>query len=744
MIKVNHLNKFFNKGKNNQIHVLNDVSLTLPEKGLVVILGASGSGKTTLLNVIGGLDKVESGQIDFLGKDLSKYHSNEWDDQRNAHVGYIFQNYHLQPALSVYDNVAFVLNMLGITNKEEVDKRVSYILNQMGMFAYRRKKALQLSGGQQQRVAIARALVKNPSIVIADEPTGNLDNKNTTEIMNIISKISQTRLVVMVTHEKEIANFYADRVIEVKDGQIVNDYENDKTLDHGLEVDEAIYLKDLNEVSALDSDYFETKLYATEANPKVKATFIVKNNTLYIDVDSPFKNIILTKENHVVVKDEHFVKKTKAVLSQTSFDLDILDTKDIVKEHKKVVSTKRSLKYAFYKVLSFGRKGKLMLASFVFAGMMIAFSISLLFQALIVKPELTYDREAVRIFSSYSPVQSVTFGETSINYDSVKALDNNFSFYVQTRISLKVNTNLEGVNNQSFSGVLKTTKELSKRDIYKKVKELDELGNADIYVSQGYLNMLLNSSDEQIFGQSVSGNDYGIWNLDQALAETYDLLAGEFVLTNVKIVGIVKDDSKSIYISESLFENYYKNLGYQNEKEYFNDQNNLIVVTQDKSQLLALSDTRIDKTDLYEQAYEENKLLKEEVSKVVLPIGILFMAFTFVGFYFVLRSSLIARVSEVSIYRALGVKKKEVFAMFAIEIFILTCISTLVGYIIGTLGIRQLQKSLLSTLGLVDVTITSFFVGLIIIYGINLLAGLLPVWGLVRKTPAQILSQYDI
>src|SRR5690554_2725587 len=144
MIRLNNLNKHFNKNKKNEIHVLNNVNLELPEKGLVVILGESGSGKTTLLNVIGGLDKIGSGEIHFDEHEISKFNVSKWDELRNETIGYIFQNYYLQPQLSVYDNVAFVLKMIGIKDDEEIDKRVTYVLKALGMYEYRKKKALQL------------------------------------------------------------------------------------------------------------------------------------------------------------------------------------------------------------------------------------------------------------------------------------------------------------------------------------------------------------------------------------------------------------------------------------------------------------------------------------------------------------------------------------------------------------------------------------------------------------------------
>src|SRR5690606_15831408 len=158
--------------------------------------------------------------------------------------------------LSVFDNVAFVLKMMGISDKEAINERVNYILNQVGMFRFRKKRASQLSGGQQQRVAIARALVKNPKVIIADEPTGNLDSKNTLEIMNIIKTISINKLVILVTHEKDIAKFYSDRIIELKDGTIISDNLNESNSEHNFANENIIYLKDLKEVSNLNDKEF--------------------------------------------------------------------------------------------------------------------------------------------------------------------------------------------------------------------------------------------------------------------------------------------------------------------------------------------------------------------------------------------------------------------------------------------------------------------------------------------------------
>ena len=190
MIKLRGVNKYFNKGKKNEIHVINDTTLNLGTKGLVALLGPSGCGKTTMLNAIGGLDKVNGGDIFVDGVKITGRSTSKVDEIRNLNIGYIFQDYKLVDNMTVYENVAMVLRMIGIRDEEEIRKRIEYILQTLGIYRYRNRMADMLSGGERQRVGIARAIAKNPKIIIADEPTGNLDSANTIEIMNIIKAIS--------------------------------------------------------------------------------------------------------------------------------------------------------------------------------------------------------------------------------------------------------------------------------------------------------------------------------------------------------------------------------------------------------------------------------------------------------------------------------------------------------------------------------------------------------------------------
>ncbi len=221
MLELKHITKSYKTGDFKQV-VLNNVSLKFRKNEFVMILGPSGSGKTTLLNIIGGLDRYDSGNLIINGKSTKKFKDKNWDAYRNACVGFVFQNYNLISHISVYKNVEMALTLSG-TKTSKKKKMVMDALKKVGLERHANKKPSQLSGGQMQRVAIARALVNNPDIILADEPTGALDSKTSVKIMNLIKEISKDKLVIMVTHNDELAKRYANRTIKLKDGNIISD-----------------------------------------------------------------------------------------------------------------------------------------------------------------------------------------------------------------------------------------------------------------------------------------------------------------------------------------------------------------------------------------------------------------------------------------------------------------------------------------------------------------------------------------
>jgi putative ABC transport system permease protein len=221
MLKIKNISKAYNVAGQKFV-ALDKFTLDFKSNEFVAMLGPSGSGKTTLLNIIGGLDRYDSGDLLIDGKSTQDYKDQEWDAYRNSAIGFVFQNYNLISHLSILDNVEMSLRLSGVNSKERY-KRATQSLAEVGLIEHIGKRPNQLSGGQMQRVAIARALVNNPKILLADEPTGALDSKTSAQIMKLIQKISKDRLVIMVTHNSEIAKKYADRIVNLLDGKVLKD-----------------------------------------------------------------------------------------------------------------------------------------------------------------------------------------------------------------------------------------------------------------------------------------------------------------------------------------------------------------------------------------------------------------------------------------------------------------------------------------------------------------------------------------
>ena len=221
MLQLNHIKKEYKTGDLVQ-KALDDVSLNLRDNEFVAILGPSGSGKTTLLNVIGGLDRYDSGDLIINGISTKKYTDRDWDSYRNHTIGFVFQSYNLIPHQTILSNVELALTISGI-GKADRRERARKALEKVGLGEHINKKPNQLSGGQKQRVAIARALVNDPDIVLADEPTGALDSDTSVQIMNLLKDVAKDRLVVMVTHNPELADEYATRTVHLSDGVVVAD-----------------------------------------------------------------------------------------------------------------------------------------------------------------------------------------------------------------------------------------------------------------------------------------------------------------------------------------------------------------------------------------------------------------------------------------------------------------------------------------------------------------------------------------
>ena len=219
MIRINNLTKIYKSKRRSRCKALDNINLTLPNKGLVFVLGKSGSGKSTLLNLIGGLDNITKGSIIVDGNNISYFNEKEFCDYRNTHIGFIFQDYHLIDELTVYENIVLSLNLRRIEDRGLVRNA----LKRVDLSGYEDRYPGELSGGERQRVAIARAIVKKPRIILADEPTGNLDTNTSSQIINLLKELSKECLILIVSHNVNDAYSYSDRIIELSKGRVIKD-----------------------------------------------------------------------------------------------------------------------------------------------------------------------------------------------------------------------------------------------------------------------------------------------------------------------------------------------------------------------------------------------------------------------------------------------------------------------------------------------------------------------------------------
>ena len=218
MFAVNNLSKTYSHGEGMPVEALKKVTLNFGEKGLVFILGKSGSGKSTLLHLMGGLDRPTEGELILNGVSSKNFKAADYDNYRGEYLGFVFQEYNLLPGFTVAENIALGLELIG-RKAENIEEMLSLV----GLEGMGKRRPMELSGGQRQRVAIARAIAKNPEIIFADEPTGALDEETGKEILSLFKKLSAEKLVIIVTHDREFAEEFGDRIIELANGKVISD-----------------------------------------------------------------------------------------------------------------------------------------------------------------------------------------------------------------------------------------------------------------------------------------------------------------------------------------------------------------------------------------------------------------------------------------------------------------------------------------------------------------------------------------
>lgn len=827
MIELFRLNKYYSKNKSNEIHVINDTSLKFPEIGLVAITGPSGCGKTTLLNVIGGLDSFSAGEIYFEGHEIKKYIPYEWDRIRNKYVGYIFQNYNLVNDKTVYENVEMALNMSGLYDKEKLKKRINYVLTTVGMYNYRKRNVQALSGGQQQRVAIARAIAKNPKLVLADEPTGNLDANNTFEIMSIIKKISQTCLVILVSHEKELVDFYADRVIELSDGKVINDYSHtgNRTLKH---VDERnIYLKDLNEDESLKESGIE-RYYDQNKDDSLALKIVELKDSVYIKVNSQKKIKYLTDDTEINLINDHYKERKTEDVDKYEFDLDQFGAINAGMKRLSFIKFWDSFKKGFIKTLTKkGFIGKLFILAYFIISAIVVYQIASFGSITRIDPKdyLTSGRDMVMI--DMATVRD-TFGSSDINNILTNVDNIDLSpYFTEVFVSFSLNEYYQGNVNTQFQAYPMKKSWIDSADLVagrmpqndKEIvidkwiadnlidnKQMTDLNITDI---NHLLNFYIRSNGVGNFNFKIVGivqtespiivvNDNAIYSFfsrfnigyntytyiprgtaatritildgrdiqtpDEVLAlqDYTDLAVGDTYDNNgitYKVVGIFKyndanvSGTYNVVVDNSVFSDVIKRfdtksvLLYEPGGGLYFHADNVSQAVTDINTYLNNNNTGGPITYAHDSyQYQMDAFQSEKMAGVAARVELIVVVLggIVIFIFFMMRSSMINRIKEIGIYRSIGASKLDIYKIFFGEIIAFTTIGSLSGYLLMTLLILRVQNMMGKLISAFYLPIHYFLGGILGIYLINVIFGMLPIFTLLRKTPSEINAKYDI
>lgn len=816
MIKLEQVNKYFNKRKKNEIHVIKNNNLSFDKNGLVALLGQSGSGKTTLLNVIGGLSKVSSGNIYINNERITKRNSYKIDEIRNMNIGYIFQDYKLVENMTVYENVALSLKILGIKDKEEIKKRVLYTLEKVNMLRYKNRFVSMLSGGERQRVGIARAIVKNPKIVLADEPTGNLDSKNSIEIMNIIKSISKNFLVILVTHEKELAEFYADRIICLQDGEVIKDYENhfDKTLNYKIENN--IYLKDFKSIDNIQKDNINITVYRDNSE-KLDIKLVFKNGNIYIESDTKEKLETIDSNTNIKLINDHYKEIKSLNITDDNFDIASISA-SCKEKYSSIFKFGEILKDGFQKVFDYSILKKILLGGFFLSGMFAFYGISSIFGAINIE-----DKDFISMNKEY-----LTGRVNNISISDYEKIENNahtnyiFPNNSLIRLRLEYNKYLQTSGNYGFIiGSLSSINMLNEKDLIlgkmpsnsneividklslnnfiennntKRVgfNKIEDLLNQNVKVNnmpdlkivgitdkeepniythdELFINIISNTTNsgnsEEIYDPYMEDihNEDVLIDYNLVINNKIKLKEGNLPINDYEVIVHINDKydmpigktiKNTINNKKLKVVGYYENIGFNNYTNLFvnnkmikytliEKSNNITVYSKNMDESLEyLSDMNLHLKKSYEydkQAYISNQ--KDEIISTLI-VSFVTLGISLIEILLMIRSSFLSRIKEVGIFRAIGIKKSDIYKMFTGEIFAITTIASVPG--ISFMAYILFNISKFSYLeGKFMVNIYTLLFSFVLIFIFNILVGIIPVFNTIRKTPADILARIDV
>ena len=717
--------------------------------------------------------------------------------------------------MTVFDNVAIALKMVGVRDKKEIEEKVNYVLEKVGMYRYRNRYADMLSGGERQRVGIARAIVKNPAVVIADEPTGNLDSRNTLEVMNIIKALSQDKLVILVTHEEELAEFYASRIIRIKDGQVVSDIINDHAGDLDYRIENKIYLRDIRDHKRLRTANYNIDFY-NENNGEINLDIVVKNGNIYIQAKNQNTRLEVIDDNSgIEFIDDHYKQITKEESAEGNFDLEKLAHKG-KRKYKSILNPFTLLKKGFRTVFDYNILKKILLAGFFISAMFITYSVSNIYGVLNITDDefIEVDKSYITVVGKKIDVDTYETYEKDDDYEYIMPGDSKISLsmvfddYYQTKdSSADIEGSLSASGKLEESDIVAGRLPENKREIVidrmllnKVIKEqgtksagysvpedfLDEtisipnmrdmtiVGIADrmspcIYADESrFINILANVrnteeyevTDSTVYSETDNSAqgviDYKLKKSDIELKkgewpkDDYEVIVNEKNEEDMKIGKEIKQkvNGRKLtvvgYYSDAYDSDYMLVNSDTVKYNLINHSQNITVCPVDKAEAMqAFKDAQINVKDTYAESRKKYKddIWSSVISSLILA-GVM-LVISFIEIFLIIRASFLSRVKEVGVYRAIGVKKGDIYKMFMGEILAVTTIASMPGFAFMAYILSKLsQMQWFEDMFYMDSMVLALCA--VLIYGFNIVFGLMPVFRTIRKTPAAILSRTDV
>ena len=764
MLELKKINKSYKTGNFVQ-HALKNISVKFRKNEFVSILGQSGSGKTTLLNIIGGLDKYDNGDLIINNKSTKKFKNVEWDRYRNNCIGFIFQSYNLIPHISILDNVEMSLTLSGVNTRTR-RRKAKAALKKVGLLEHAHKRPNQLSGGQMQRVAIARALVNDPEIILADEPTGALDTKTSIQIMDLIKEIAKDKLVIMVTHNPDLAKEYSNRIIELKDGEIINDSNpvNDKEEDDStvkikktamsfatalkLSFNNIRTKKGRTLITAFASSIgiigiglilalsngFQIQIDKFEKDTLSQMPITISQETAVIDQETQediMKSFKITDESYTDKKEIYPIADQTTIMHYNNLDMEYINyLESIDKDLLGGISYMRSMNMnILHRNASTGK-----IAPFT----------SMLFPL----PETVDGKKSAVIDDNFELIygkEPEAYNELVLLIDINNGLDK--SFIKELGFDTEKPVSFDDILNQEFKVVLDNDYYTSYGKAFMPALEYDELyKNSEITLK---VTGIIRGKEGSKFAQ-YSGNGFAYKeelakklmeiNKDSEIvkaqkAADYNVLTGEKFDLTTKEGKMAKANTLAYLGDEAapyVIQFYPKDFESKEKVVKYLDKFN-----ENKS-----DDDKIVYTDMAEAISSLSGNIMDAITVVLIAFSSISLVVSSIMIAIITYISVLERTKEIGILRALGARKKDIKRVFNAETFIIGLTSGLLGILIAyllTFPVNSIIENLTDLPNVARLNPVHAIILIIINVSLTMLGGFIPARLASKKDPVEAL-----